>query len=104
MLDTFQVADEATGDTKDMGEEIAIRAMPQVRIKGHFLEGQEERLSIKLIKNKEVIRIFDVTAPFQIRYDDDAPLGEGKVYYRLEIASTGLLLITNPVFAAISRN
>ena len=39
-------------------------------------------------------------SPFKIDYKDDGDIGDRKFYYRLEISSEGLFLVTNPIFVS----
>jgi hypothetical protein len=98
-LENFTVGD-ASGRSDMMGKEIALAGEPRVRIKGNFNGDAAVKTPIKvlLIRDGELLTIFDVEAPFDITYDDKEAVTSGKQYYRAEVRSSGLVLVTNPVF------
>ncbi len=103
MLDGFVVKDAATGDEATMGQEIVSSQSPVIKVSGHFLSASKDTskdtVMIKLIKNGRVIKTFEEATPFELSYTDEMKgSGGAKAYYRIEIASGGLLLVTNPVF------
>jgi len=98
ILDKFVVKDKAIGIEKTLGQELETQNIPQIVIEGHFIDGQDKPIEIKLIKNGSVIKTFNVTSPFSVDYlDEDSRKGR-KVYYRLEIRSGNIFLVTNPIF------
>jgi len=98
ILDKFSALDISSGKEITLGQQIEIKQVPQLRIKGHFSNGQNQACSIKLIRNGQVIKIFEVTAPFDIAFSDEDYRGKRKTYYRIEIGSENLQLISNPIF------
>ncbi len=98
-LENFTVGD-ASGRSAAMGQEITLAGEPRVRIKGNFNDDAvlKTPLKVLLIRDGELLTIFDVEAPFDITYDDKEAVSAGRHYYRAEIRSSGLFLITNPVF------
>jgi hypothetical protein len=98
VLDKFVVRDTSGGMEKTMGEEIALKQKPQLKISGHFLGGASLPCKIKLIKNGAILETFETSSPFEITYQDESRENEAKIYYRVEIESKGLLLVTNPIF------
>jgi hypothetical protein len=96
LLDDFSIKDSDSGQKKIMGEELILHGMPQIRIKGNILRGQGRVFKIQLIKNGTVIKRFDAPAVFDITYQD--PESTDSSYYRVEIESAGLKVITNPIF------
>jgi hypothetical protein len=54
-----------------------------------------------LIRNGEIIKVFEVTSPFEIDYQDDYSRKGKKIYYRLEISFPGAGLVTNPIFVKL---
>ena len=100
VLDTFAVRDSATDIEKTMGQELSLTGMPELRIRGHFLNNQIQNVQIKLIHNGKVIKVYEVPAPFDIRYEGRRSHKNIKDYYRLQIRTQGLLLITNPLFVS----
>ncbi len=117
VLDKFIIKDILNGAEKTMGEEIESEEKPQLQISGHFLNpvrnnigvvgnseisngvnGQNKPLKIRLIKNGVIIKTFEATSPFDISYEDENNEKDAKFYYRLEIESEGILVVTNPIF------
>jgi hypothetical protein len=83
-----------------MGQNIILTGSPRVRIKGNFTGDVAAKTPVKilLIRDGELLTIFDVEAPFDIAYGDKEIISAGKHYYRAEVRSNGLVLVTNPVF------
>jgi hypothetical protein len=98
ILDRFIVTDSSTSAYAIMGEEIKLKGKPVIEISGQFLNNLKRNIEIKLIRNGQIIKTFEVSSPFDISYQDDYEARQGKIYYRLEIESAGLLLVTNPIF------
>jgi len=98
ILDNFMVRDQARNVAKTMGEELTIQEKPLIEISGRFLGGQDEILNIKLIRSGSVIQAFEVRSPFHIFYTDDIDNKPGCRYYRVEITSPSLALVSNPIF------
>jgi hypothetical protein len=97
-LSKFSVVDIHSGAEKTMGEELRTSQTPRIMIKADFLNGQQYSFKIKLIRNGEVIKVFEAPAPLDIAYSDEKAPAAGSFYYRLEIQSQDMLAITNPVF------
>ena len=98
ILDKFIVSDSLSGAYAIMGEEIKLEGKPVIGISGHFLKERAKSVKIKLIRNGEIIKTFEVDSPFELSYQDEFERVGAKHYYRLEIHSAGLLLVTNPIF------
>lgn len=98
VLDKFIIRDTLSGIEKGMGEEVALKQKPQLEICGHFLKAGNESCKIKLIKNGVIVETFETSSPFDITYQDESDQKQAKIYYRIEIESKGLLLVTNPIF------
>lgn len=98
VLDKFIIKDALSGIEKGMGEEIALKQKPQLEIKGYFLEAGQQPCKIKLIKNGIIVKTFDTASPFDITYEDGDGVKERKIYYRIEVESKDLLLVSNPIF------
>ncbi|MCM8763131.1 MAG: hypothetical protein NC936_01185 [Candidatus Omnitrophica bacterium] len=97
-LDKFIVKDTLSSSFKTMGELIEICDNLQIQISAHLSDERVEHFTVRLIRNGSVVKTFDVTTPFDIIYQDNYDLGSEMIYYRLEIQSPGLLLVTNPIF------
>jgi len=98
ILDKFIIGDISTGSEATIGEEILLKYNPRIDISGYFLDRQNKPIRIKLIRNGKIVKAFQVYSPFNVSYQDDYDGGGKRFYYRLEIQSQGLLLVTNPIF------
>jgi hypothetical protein len=98
ILDNFMVRDQARNVAKTMGEELTTQEKSLIEISGRFLGGQDEILNIKLIRSGSVIQAFEIRSPFHIFYTDDIENKPGRRYYRVEITSPSLALVSNPIF------
>ncbi|MDD5045015.1 MAG: hypothetical protein PHG51_05700, partial [Candidatus Omnitrophica bacterium] len=98
ILDKFMLRDVASGLTETMGGCLQAQGAVEIQMSGHFLTAREKSLKIKLIKNGTVVKTFDVNSPFNILYNDEVLGKDGMSYYRLEINSSDLTVITNPIF------
>jgi hypothetical protein len=98
-LENFTVG-ESSGPSATMGQEIMLTGQPRVNIKGSYIGEETKRTPLKvlLLKDGVELALFEVEAPFDITYDDKAAASSGKHYYRAEVRSNGLVLVTNPVF------
>ncbi len=101
ILDKFFVSDSCLGSYAIMGEEIGLQEQPVIEASGYFLNGEEKALSVRLIRDGEIIKTFHVTTPFDISFHDVYRRDDKiKSYYRLEIRAHGLLVVTNPIFVS----
>jgi hypothetical protein len=98
VLDKFIIKDTLSGIEKGMGEEIALKQKPQLEIGGHFLKAGQQPCKIKLIKNGIIVKTFDTASAFNVTYEDQNIEKDKKIYYRIEIESKGMLLVSNPIF------
>ncbi len=98
ILDKFSLKDASSGKEKIMGQEIVVQGKMQIQINGHFLNGENLPLEVKLIKNGEIIKTFEVISPFGVSYEGESEEKGKKTYYRLEIGGSDTALITNPIF------
>ncbi len=102
VLDSFNATDNGNGPEKVMGETLcAPQQSAAIHIKGHFLNGQSKPCKIKLIKNGNIVDVFEINTPFNFSYIDKDIYRNGKSYYRIEAVSDGLQLITNPIFMSV---
>ncbi len=98
VLDSFTVGLPEGNIKKTMGEEIDIKGNPVVEVRGHFSYGEDHTVKVRIIKNGEVIKTFEEKPPIAISYIDESKSPSKKNYYRVEVESEGLLLVTNPIF------
>jgi hypothetical protein len=97
VLDRFTVTD-AEGNDKTMGEKAFIGDDPVIKIEGHILNGQSGPFKIQLIKDGGLLRVFETDAPFNVSFADSSGLESSRSYYRVQITSKDLVVITNPIF------
>ncbi|MCM8787042.1 MAG: hypothetical protein NC935_03210 [Candidatus Omnitrophica bacterium] len=95
ILEEFSIEDK-DGRKAIVGEEIFLNSAPIIRIKTKFLSDNKFPFKIKLIRNGTVIKIWETDNSSDIEYQEDYKIKN--CYYRLEIESKDLLLVTNPIF------
>lgn len=100
-LERFIVTDEHLDKIGFMGDEINIRGKPHIEIKLSNRLHPEEEITLKLIRGGKVIQEVTATGPqFTWNYlDEDCPLRQ-KTYYRLEMDSNSVRMLSNPVFVS----
>ena len=98
VLDAFTVKDVSSGLEKTMGQEVGSSGDVELAIRGHFLDARIEPCTILVIKNGVVDKTIEVGAAFDVAYSDAIGGNAKKGYYRIEIRSKGLVVVTNPVF------
>ncbi len=100
LLDVCAVQDTETSASAGIGQEVLVRGIPRIVLKGHLLDGHAERCTIQLIRNGELAQRFSVDIPFDFTWEDTgAPVAnDTKQYYRIEIIADGLHCIGNPIF------
>jgi hypothetical protein len=103
ILDKFSLGDTRSAEEVSMGKTLDLKGVARLHIQGHFLNGQNSNITIKLIRDGKIIKLFEESAPFDIIYDDTGTYGNSMNYYRLEINSEGLIVISNPVFARVEN-
>lgn len=98
-LDEFFVSDELTGRTAVMGETLASTSIPVVRIKLSHEKFINEGISVKLIKNNQVIKEYNGIGSVEVEFKDEFVRPDELVYYRLDVISeSSSRLISNPIF------
>ena len=100
VLDKFSVADPSGANEKTMGQTIATSGRPHIIISGRFMSGDARSAAITIIRNGDIIKTIDATAPFAIDFEDKDAVNSNKYYYRAEIRSEGLIAVTNPIFVS----
>ncbi|MFH1093973.1 MAG: hypothetical protein V1739_07460 [Candidatus Omnitrophota bacterium] len=97
VLNKFAAADANGEEVKTMGQTLMLKGdVPLIEMSCDFKDSAGQTLEIKLIKNKEIFKIFKQNAPIDIRYIDRD--FAKNAYYRLEITGKDLHVITNPIF------
>jgi hypothetical protein len=99
-LDDFYILDQAARTRKIMGQTLqTANSKVSINFKGRFnADPQDDILSIHLIKNGKIIQTFKQKQSFDIQYQDDLDNTGENCFYRLEIRSHGLHVVTNPIF------
>ncbi|OGX23091.1 MAG: hypothetical protein A3K54_04505 [Omnitrophica WOR_2 bacterium RBG_13_44_8] len=105
-LEDFRIQDsENITRSAFMGDEIAIRGKPQLRIKGNYTVKPLEDLRLEVIRNGKIIKsfVFKDEGVFDLEFQDDSPdVSSKKSYYRLNFfAGEKIILVTNPIFIEI---
>ena len=57
-------------------------------------------MTIRIIRNGELLETYNVESPFRVLHSDDSIVAD-KSYYRLEIKGSGVWLVTNPIFVNV---
>ncbi len=97
VLNGFCVA-EATSEAC-MGGEVKVSGPPILRFRMETSDHAEEMLHLSLIRNGELIDVWDQEAPFTREFKDETAPVNQKSYYRLIASSTkNDHLLSNPVF------
>jgi hypothetical protein len=97
VLDQFTVTD-AEGNDKTMGEQSNVGNNPIIRIEAHLLRGQDKSFTIQLIKDGALLRVFETVSPFAVSHVDSLASESPRSYYRVQITSRDLVVISNPIF------
>lgn len=101
ILEEFLIEDLNNQQTKGMGETFAANnSQFKIKIMGYFLEENETDqadIQVSLIKNGEIIKLFLEKNSFNIEFID-YKINQSKDFYRIELKSKDLHLITNPIF------
>ncbi|MCK4648167.1 hypothetical protein KAT51_01445 [bacterium] len=95
-LDNFMVKDDS--ELAIMGETLVSNNKPLIQIKVSCPDPRVAKIKVKLIRNGEIIKIFDIDNLEEIIYEDDYYKSGEKIYYRLDIAVRGSRIISNPIF------
>ena len=96
-MDTFSAGDSHSPAGADMGGHLECKGLPRIILRGHFLNGQNQLCKIKLIRDGKIYKLFDAETPYDIIYTDEGA-AVGTHYYRIEVESDGLILVSNPIF------
>ncbi len=97
ILYNFSVADADGSVRAIIGEQLTVKGNPRIHIKGHYKDAKIQALKVNIIKNGKVIKAFEVNSPYELTFEDST-ISAGKNYYRIDLASADLQLITNPIF------
>lgn len=98
VLDKFGIQDSALGPEKTFGQQAMIKNKARIEISGHFTNGQSKTFNLRLVKNGAVIKTFEISAPFDIVYEDPVADNPDLNFYRVDAETDGVHVVTNPVF------
>jgi hypothetical protein len=100
-LDNFAVKNN--GKVALMGKTLISKSKPTIQIKVSCPASRVEKIKVKLICKGKVIKIFDLSNPGKITYDDNYYKPGEKIYYRLDIETDRAnRIISNPIFVKFS--
>jgi len=100
VLEEFSVSDEKGGKTATMSEEVSLSGKPIIKFRILHDKPSDKNITVKLIRNNQIIKEFSNKSPIEIEYSDEALTLNQKYYYRLDAASD-TQLISNPIFINI---
>jgi len=91
-------ASGSSGVPVTMGQEAQVNGPVTIRIKGGFLNGQALPFTIQLIRNGSILHVFEANSAFDITYTDNTGSEYSRSYYRAQITSKDIIVVTNPIF------
>ena len=97
ILERFEITDRASGNSGIQGEKILSKGPVTVRIAVRSRDRSSRKIRIRLIRNGNLIKVFQDKTPFQTAFRDDYFKPGQKTYYRLDLRGRGIL-VSNPVF------
>lgn len=97
-LDNFSIADPESGKAATSGGQVSVYTKPVLKIKGGFTNGEAKTCTIKVIKDGVLIDSYEEDTPLDISYDGRKLSGKDFSYYRIEIVTDGLQVVSNPIF------
>lgn len=99
VLEEFTVNNESGTKTATMAEEISFSGDPVIKIRISHERPIDKRITVKLIRNNEIIEEFDNISDIEIEYKDEGLTENQKYYYRIDVWSrNGTQLVPNPIF------
>lgn len=99
VLEDFTVSDESRTKRAMMGEEVAFPGSPIIKISLSHERPIDKEITVRLIRNNEIIKEFNSKSRIEIEYKDEGVTENKKYYYRLDVESQGnSQLVSNPIF------
>ena len=99
VLEEFSISDESGTKTAMMSEEVSFAGDPVVNIRISHEKPLDKNITLKLIRNNEIIGEFSAISQIKIDYKDTGLERNKKYYYRIDAESqSGSHLISNPIF------
>ena len=99
VLEEFTVSDESGTKVATVGEEISFLGDPIIKIRISHERPIDKNITLKLIRNNEIIKEFTSQSQMEIEYKDEQLPQNQKYYYRLDVTSENISqLISNPIF------
>ena len=97
-LERFEITDTSTPATGLMGEKVNIKGFPTLNISGGNKAGDSLPVTVRIIRNGNIIETLNAGSLFSLRYTDKFHEPGKMVYYRLEIRNDKTVIVTNPIF------
>lgn len=97
ILDYFAVHN-SKGAGATMGGEVAWDGPATLEIRGHFDGQKDTPVKVRIIRNGVVTKIFETISPISLSYMEESGTPRDFDYYRIEIESQNLFVVTNPIF------
>ncbi len=101
VLDEFSVQTPGSSGKALMGETMTAQGTPEITVRAHLdglSAGKPQDITLKLIRNGQVIRTETASNPFAMTFRDDQAPQKGMIFYRLELRSPQKTLVSNPIF------
>lgn len=99
VLEEFTVSDETDTKAATMGEELSSPANPIIKFHISYEQPMGQAITVKLIRNNEIIKEFIDKSQIKIRYKDEGLTKKQLYYYRIDVTDqSGNQLISNPIF------
>ena len=98
-LKEFTLSDESGAKAATMGEWTSFSDNPVIKISVTHERPTNKDITVRLIRNNEIIKESGGNEPIEIEYKDDALAKDKKYYYRIDVTDdTGNQLVSNPIF------
>jgi hypothetical protein len=102
-LDEFSLSSE-DGQTRGIsGDTINLNGSPKIRIAISSAGATQNSVKVRLIRSGTLINIFEEKLPLQIEYMDQYYKPGEKIYYRIDIRGSGIV-VSNPIFATFRED
>ena len=97
-LDSFEIADNATGQRGISGEELIMGGSPVIKGRLSATDGGHHNVTVAVIRGGQSVWSFEGQTPLDFRFVDPDQWS-GKTFYRLDVSGKGAgKLLSNPIF------
>ncbi|MCX7661286.1 MAG: hypothetical protein N2Z79_01210, partial [Candidatus Omnitrophica bacterium] len=104
ILDRFIIKDKFHPKEANMGEEIELSTPPLIEIKGQFINMKDYVFNLKLIREGRIVKTWQLKGNFHLTFEDTDKDLEASTFYRIEIDTDNLHLISNPIFVKYKKD